>query len=93
MVEAVFAAEETPGSGMVVDFSDAARVLERAIEPFDHTYLNEVEPFDDLPPTAENVAKTVFAQLESIAASESLQVGLMSVTVWESPEAWASYTP
>lgn len=91
-VEAVFAAVEIPGSGMVVDFSDAARALESVIEPFDHTYLNEVEPFGELLPTAENVAKTIFARLEGMIASESWQVRLESVTVWESPEAWASYS-
>src|SRR5450756_2843234 len=57
MVEAVFAADEISSGGMLLDFDDARAVLEDVVAPFDHCFLNEVEPFDRVAPTAENVAR------------------------------------
>jgi 6-pyruvoyltetrahydropterin/6-carboxytetrahydropterin synthase len=90
-VEAVFAADEASSDGMVLDFDDARGALEDVVAPFDHRFLNEVGPFDELPPTAENVAGDVFERLDSRARDASWPARLESVTVWESEDAWASY--
>src|SRR5436190_7637475 len=47
-----------PVTGMVFDLKELKEVLQREIiEPMDHRFLNyEVEPFDKVVPTAENVA-------------------------------------
>lgn len=92
-VEAVFAIEDLGAEGLVVDFGDAGRALEVVIEPFDHSYLNLVEPFTELQPTAENVARVVFAGLRAEARRLDLAPALESVTVWESADTWASYSP
>ena len=90
-VEAVFAADEISSGGMLLDFDDARAALEDAVAPFDHRFLNEVEPFDRVAPTAENVAREVFDRLDSRASGSSWRAGLESVKVWESEDAWASY--
>lgn len=41
-------------NGMVVDF---ALIKSRIQEKFDHHYFNEIEPFNTINPTAENMAK------------------------------------
>src|SRR5450756_2797471 len=89
MVEAVFAADEISSGGMLLDFDDARAVLEDVVAPFDHCFLNEVEPFDRVAPTAENVARVVFEHLDSRARGSSWPAELESVKVWESEDAWA----
>jgi 6-pyruvoyltetrahydropterin/6-carboxytetrahydropterin synthase len=91
-VEAVFKAGELGTGGLVVDFADVGEALEDAIEAFDHVCLNDVKPFDVVEPTAENVARELFARLEDKSRPASWQAELESVTVWESRGAWASFT-
>lgn len=88
-VEAVFSAPQIEG-GMLVDFDDARAALGEVIAPYDHSYLNEVAPFDAVPPTAENVAREMFGRLEERARSAGWNARLESVTVWESPDTWAA---
>jgi 6-pyruvoyltetrahydropterin/6-carboxytetrahydropterin synthase len=90
-VEAVLSSEELDSGGMAIDFDDAARMLQKVIDPYDHRHLNELDQFAGVSPTAENVARLVFdGMLELLEASGSAAV-LRSVTVWESPDSWASY--
>jgi 6-pyruvoyltetrahydropterin/6-carboxytetrahydropterin synthase len=89
--EAVFAARELGPLGLALDFEEARGALEEVVAPFDHTCLNETEPFDSVAPTAENVARVIFERLQEKVRGAGWPVGLQSVTVWESPEAWASF--
>jgi len=90
-VDAVLSREEVGDAGMVMDLEDARSYLERAVELLDHSYLNEVPPFDVLEPTAENIARVVFESLEEALGVERPDVVIESVTVWESPDARAAY--
>jgi 6-pyruvoyltetrahydropterin/6-carboxytetrahydropterin synthase len=49
-------------TGMVVDFSDLARVVEPCVGELDHRYLNEIEGLEN--PTSENVACWFWRRLE-----------------------------
>jgi len=91
-VEAVISSKDTGMDGMVVDFDQVGDALDKAVDLFDHVCLNDVEPFDRIPPTAENVARVVYAALAARAASSGWAARLESVTVWESAEAWASFS-
>lgn len=92
LVEAVFSAPDVGGDGLVIDFEDAGRALEDAVEPFDHCYLNETVPFGELQPTAENVARVLYERIAGIAEASGWSAQLESVAVWESPEARALYS-
>lgn len=93
-VEAVFSGRDLRPGGMLIDFDEAEGMLEKAIVDLDHAYLNEVEPFRGLPPTAENVAGTIFDRIrgQMDRAQGSGGCELEEVTVWESPDARASYS-
>jgi 6-pyruvoyltetrahydropterin/6-carboxytetrahydropterin synthase len=91
-VEAVFSATDTGADGMVVDFDQLGSALGEAVGPFDHVCLNDVEPFDKVPPTAENVARVVYKAVAERVASAGWAARLELVTVWESREAWASFS-
>ncbi len=78
--------------GMGANFRDLRRVLhERVHEPFDHVHLNDVPPFDRLPPTAENLAQEVWQRLCD-AVDTGGRGGLWRVEVWEGPESCVAYS-
>ncbi len=84
-------AQELDAIGMSYDFTRLKDFLKDILSRYDHTNLNEVPPFDVINPTAENLARTIFEQCEAGLQAERLS--LHYVTVWESPEAWATYRP
>lgn len=91
-VLAVFSGEGVGPDGMLVDFDDVGKALEEVVDDFDHTFLNDVEPFDSMPPTAENVARVIFERLKGKARRYASwkKAELTVVTVWESPDNSAS---
>lgn len=77
--------------GMAVDFSTLKEETRSLLSQVDHSYLNEVFPFTELNPTAENIAKWVWEMLAKRLDGEHLSVS--RVTVWESDTACATYSP
>ena len=78
-------------TGMAYDFTLLKRHLGEVLSRYDHTCLNDVAPFDEINPSSENIARTVYDELaERLAAAP---VKLAGVDVWESPESRATYTP
>ncbi len=90
-VEAVYSSAGVGDEAMVLDFELVREMLDNVVGPLDHRYLNEIEPFDSVRPTAENVARVVHARLLLEIKTRRLPVDLVEVTVWESPDTWASY--
>ena len=75
--------------GIAYDFAELKQHLGGIVARFDHTCLNDVPPFDQINPSSENIASTIYDELEPKLAG----VRLSSVEVWESPESRVSYTP
>lgn len=88
-VEATVAGDELDGIGILYDFKRLKADLAEALCTYDHGYLNETPPFDELNPTAENLARVVFERLER-AVDDSVTV--VEVAVWESPVARIAYS-
>ncbi len=76
--------------GMLMDFREVKAALKGVLDRLDHGYLNEVEPFDNLNPTTENLCRYVAEQLRD---SLDCRVSIRRVTCWESEKCGASYTP
>jgi len=74
-------------TGLALDFTEFKRVLDRILERFDHTNLNETPPFDQINPSAENIARTIYQALREALPA----VRLAYVQAYESPDAWATY--
>lgn len=89
-VEIVLAAEELNDSGMVMDFKDAKKVVGDVMDYLDHDYLNDVEPFDQLNPTTEHIARYI---AESVGNHMPDHVRVGQVTCWESEKCAARYIP
>ena len=75
--------------GLAFDFRDLKGRLNEVLERFDHTNLNEIAPFNTINPSSENIAATVYSELQKKLPG----VKLFSVEVWESPESAAEYRP
>ena len=88
-IKAVVRAEELDERGFVVDFNDLGKTLRDLVEPYEHVFLNEVAPFDDLNPTAENLARVVADNLA--AKVDDGRVRVVRVEVWENDVCSATY--
>ena len=75
-------------AGMAYDFTALKRELDAILDRFDHHNLNETAPFDVLSPSAENIARTIYEELESRLPG----IGLRFVEAWETPDSWATYS-
>ncbi len=76
--------------GIAYDFSELKRHLGEVIGKYDHSCLNEIAPFDEINPSSENIAYTIFEQLKPVFPKNIIVDG---IEVWESPEACAIYKP
>jgi len=84
------AGDRLDAEGLLLDFTEAKRILGEVLERFDHRYLNEVEPFDRLQPSSENIARVV---AEAVAEHLPAGIRVVSVTAWESDRCAATYRP
>ncbi len=83
-VEVIARSAELDGLGMVMDFRKLKELTDRVLERLDHEYLNEVEPFTRLNPTAENIAKYIYFEVSKGAS-------VHRVNVFETETSVASY--
>ncbi len=88
-IKAVLRAAELDKSGWVVDFNHLGKVLRDLVEPYEHVFLNEVAPFDDVNPTAENIARVIADDLA--AKMDDARVRVARVEVWENDTCCAVY--
>lgn len=76
--------------GMVMDFKDLKVHINNIMEDLDHKYLNDIEPFNSINPTTENIAKYICERLEETLPKD---VHVEKVQIWESAKASATYIP
>jgi len=84
-------AAEVDDIGLAYDFVELKRQLGDILSRFDHTCLNDVSPFDEINPSSENIAATIYSELQSKLAGAP--VSLACVEVWESPQSGVAYSP
>lgn len=87
-IEVTVAGETLDEIGIVYDFKQLKSDLAQVLERYDHVYLNDVEPFNTINPTAENLARVIF---EALAEKVDRKVSVKEVVVWESPVARIVY--
>lgn len=90
-VEAAVVGEELGPGQLLIDFHDLGELLREVIAPFDHCCLNEMDPFLELSPTSENIARFIYGRLEERLRELPPGVRLSWVGVSESPDTGAVY--
>ena len=78
-------------TGLAYDFTELKQHLNDIIARFDHTCINDVPPFDKINASSENIATTIYRQLQEKLAADPISVSC--VEVWESPDSWVVYSP
>lgn len=78
--------------GLLIDFKDLKAVLKAVIDRLDHQMINEIEPFNSVNPSAENLAKYFYQHAGSrLGMLTDGRVRVKDVTVWETEDAAATY--
>jgi len=75
--------------GMGIDFKVIKQATRDIAKQLDHRYLNDLEPFTEVNPTAENIAAWFYQQLSAQLNSEPVKVH--AVTLWETERACVRY--
>src|SRR5208337_17634 len=80
-VQLVVVGEQLDSTGMLMDFVEVRKAIKVLVERLDHRFLNDLDPFDKLNPSAENIAKYFADTLSPQVSGDELW--LSAVTVWE----------
>jgi len=89
--------------GLLYDFVHLKEALHSTVQKLDHQYMNNVAPFDNLNPSAENIARFFYERVSERLAEHFAQHGqdtpegalcrVSHVTVWETSTTAATYAP
>ncbi len=80
-------APEVDANGLLYDFAELKKRVRATSEYLDHKFINELKPFDEVNPTAENIAKFFFDEVQ-----RDLKDGKVAyVRVWETDTSCATY--
>jgi 6-pyruvoyltetrahydropterin/6-carboxytetrahydropterin synthase len=92
-VQVTLAGPQLNEIGLLVDFTDLKRVIRGIIAEIDHQFLNDLEPFQTVNPSAENLAK--YFHDETLKRLGGLPAGaaITEVILWETDTASAKYRP
>lgn len=89
-VEAEVIATRLDDIGMGMDFRDIKQIAREIAGRLDHRYLNELEPFTEVNPTAENIAAWFFREMA--AQINGPHRRMHALTLWETERACVRYT-
>jgi 6-pyruvoyltetrahydropterin/6-carboxytetrahydropterin synthase len=93
MVEAELSAPDggLDADDLAIDFVASKRELERLAKMLDYGCINDVPPFDQINPSAENIARWFQSELTKALRQE--QAVVCAVTIWEGPTNSVRYAP
>jgi 6-pyruvoyltetrahydropterin/6-carboxytetrahydropterin synthase len=89
-VEAEVVATQLNTMGMAIDFKEIKTAAREIAARLDHYYLNDLEPFQKINPTAENIAQYFYRELAKKLNSDTVKVS--KLTLWETERACVSYS-
>jgi 6-pyruvoyltetrahydropterin/6-carboxytetrahydropterin synthase len=91
LVEVSISAESLNDDGLLVDFRVLKHWTEEVLEQLDHKFLNELDYFRKKNPSSEQIARYLFDRIDERARQKEVHVS--RVTVWESENSCATYSP
>lgn len=90
-VRVTVAGDRLDSTGLLADFVDMRAAIKTVVDRLDQKFLNDLPPFDQINPSAENLAK--FFCDEVIPLIQDQRLRIQSVTVWETDLTSATYRP
>ena len=91
VVELALARSELNEAGIAFDFVDVKKNLRAVADRLDHENLNDLPPFTELEPSAENQARYFYDEMKRLLPAEMAEA-ILYVRVWETPTQWAQYS-
>ena len=88
-VRVTVAGEKLNSIGLLMDFIDLRGAVKALAERIDHRFMNDIPPFDQINPSAENLAKYFSDGLDLQVREHGIHV--RSVTVWETDTTSATF--
>jgi 6-pyruvoyltetrahydropterin/6-carboxytetrahydropterin synthase len=76
-------------NGLLFDFAELKKKLRATSEYLDHQFINDLKPFDEINPSAENIAKFFCDEIQRDLAGTKVAY----VRVWETDTSCAVYRP
>jgi len=76
-------------SGVLMDFGIIKKELKEVIDTLDHTYLNELSIFKDIPASSEHIAMYIAKELVSRIDVDGIRIS--RVSAWESENSCATF--
>lgn len=80
---------ELDENGLLYDFAELKRRLRATSEYLDHQFINDLKPFDEINPSAENIAKFICGEIQK----DLDKISISYVRVWETDTSYAVYKP
>lgn len=85
-VQVTLVSDALDEEGMMRGFRGVSNVLSEEVQRLANRFLNEIEPFDVLQPTSENLAGFLFQRLRiGLVTSAGSDSGVVALTLWENP--------
>jgi 6-pyruvoyltetrahydropterin/6-carboxytetrahydropterin synthase len=84
--------EQLDSTGLLVDFLDVKDLIGGVVDYLDHQFINDLPPFDELNPSAENLAKYFYDRVSG-GLKDDVPVRISEVRVWETDTSSALYRP
>jgi len=92
-VQVTLTGPELDQAGLLCDFIEIKRLMQEIIDRLDHRFMNDVPPFTELNPSAENLARYFYQEISrglgGNHAAVPLRVG--EVRIWETDTTSATY--
>ncbi len=91
-VRITLAGEQLDQAGLLLDFKDLKDAMRQVMERLDHQMINDLEPFTNLNPSAENIARYFYEHTNSrLRTATNGRVRVKDVTIWETDTTTATY--
>jgi 6-pyruvoyltetrahydropterin/6-carboxytetrahydropterin synthase len=92
-VQVTLEGPQLDGIGLLIDFTHLKQAMREVIKRLDHQFINDLEPFTKLNPSAENMAKYFYEELTGQLSGLPPGARVTDVIVWETDTAMAKYRP
>ena len=76
--------------GLTIDFGIVKKILSKITDKLDHQLLNELEMFQNVNPTSENIARYFYDEMSKKISINSCK--LVEIEIWESDKSSLIYS-
>lgn len=90
LIKVIICGEKLDKAGMLIDFVVLKKYLKEELDYLDHQFLNELEPFNKINPSAENLSYFLYNKMQN-RLNNYQGISVYRVDVWESSKSCASF--